>query len=313
MKRLLCVLALLLAFTAIAVSAAPAAQYDADGRVAAITEPAEGILPLIYCRGDQDLTAAEVTWEAGHAGQGALLDGMGAYFRSDGTLLQQESLSFSLWVNWLDAAAAPTGQRLLTLRSGNRISPYMALSPNGGEHTEGLCLEMQAGAETVALTADVPMALTAGWHHLAVVWEGTALRLYLDGNLLDEKTAPINPTVFNPQQLCVGKGMRQGETGYFHGTVDEVLLYSRALTEQEVRDLAGVTGDATPMDPATPPADSPDQMAPTQPAADSPDPLQAVSRLWWLLIPVVAVAVLLACWRPWKRRRHRRGSRYKLH
>ena len=304
MKRLCIAFTLLLSLTVIGVTAAPVAQYAADGSLAAITEPGEDILPLIFCRSTDDLTAAAVTWGEGHTGQGVTLDGVDAYFRSDGTLLQEDALSFALWINWQDAAAAPAGQRILSIRGVDRNTRYMALSPNGGERAQGLCLEMQMEAETVALAADTPAALAAGWHHLAVVWEGNVLRLYMDGVLLDEKTAPATPAAFTPRQLCWGKGMRAGETGYLRAQIDEVYQYNRALTAEEIRTLAGVTAESTTAPTQTAPA------TPTQPSTVTPDPLEVPARLWWLLIPVVAVVVLLLCLRPWKHRRSRYGKRY---
>ncbi len=306
MKRLLIAVALVLTVTVMGVTAAPAAQYAADGSLAAITEPDDNILPLIFCRGTDDLAAADVTWGEGHTGQGATLDGVDAYFRSEGTLLQEDALSFALWIDWQDAAAAPAGQRILSIRGADRNTRYMALSPNGGEQAQGLCLEMQMEAETVALIAETPAALTAGWHHLAVVWEGAVLRLYMDGVLLDEKTAPATPTQFAPRQLCWGKGMRTGEAGYLHAQIDEVYQYNRALTAEEIRTMAGVTTEST----TTAPTQTASTTTPTQPSTVTPDPLQVPTRLWWLLIPVAAVVVLILCLRPWKHRRSRYGNKY---
>ena len=122
--------------------------------------------------------------------------------------------------------------------------------------------------------------------------------------LLDEKTAPATPTAFTPRQLCWGKGMRAGETGYLRAQIDEVYQYNRALTAEEIRTLAGVTAESTTAPTQTAPA------TPTQPSTVTPDPLEVPARLWWLLIPVVAVVVLLLCLRPWKHRRSRYGKRY---
>ncbi len=300
------ILCLLLAGTMLPVAAAPTARYAEDGRLPAITEPEEGILPLIFCRNTTDLTAGDVTWEEGRDGQAAMLDGTSTYFRGEGTLLQGEALSFSLWVNWLDADTLPTGQRLLSIRGADRNARYMALSPNGGENGEGLCLEMQVGADTVALNADNPTPLPAGWHHIAVVWEDTSLRLYLDGVLLDEKIAPASPDSFDVQQMCVGKGMRSVTDGFSHAAVDDVYLYNRALTSAEVATLAGLPEETTTTTDSTTTttATTAGVTASTLPAgAIVPDPLQPTNQLWLLGVPVVALLLLLATALPWKRKR----------
>lgn len=307
MKPCICiaVLCALLSLLPISVSAAPTAQYTADGALPAVTEPADGILPLIFCRNKSDLAAGKVTWQAGRNGQAAVLNGTDAYFRSDGALLHREDLAFTLWVNWADAATLPAGQRLLSVRGDDRNTRYMALSPNGGENGEGLCLEMQMEADTVTLSAEQPSPLAAGWHHLAVVWKGASLQLYLDGALLDDKIAPASPKDFDIRQLCVGKGMRTGEDGYFAGMVDDVIFYNRPLTADEVAALAHrseetTAATTTATTTATVTTTATTAARPTAPVSE--DPLQPRNRLWLLTIPAAAALGLAATARPRKRK-----------
>ncbi len=301
MKRFFLVLTLLLTVTVLSVSAAPMAGYREDGSLPAVTEAQDGILPLIFCRGTNDLTAKDVTWEEGRHGQVVMLDGTDAYFRMDGTLLRKEALTVAMWVNWLDAETSPTGQRLLSMRGADRATRYIALSPNGGESGQGLCLEMQMGADKVVLTAEEATPLQAGWQHIAVVWEATTLRLYLNGALLAEDTAPATPDAFDTRQLFVGKGMRAGEAGYIHAAVDDIYFYNRALKAAEVARLAGIITETTTTvtEPTTTTTVTPATQA-DEPV--TPDPLQPQNRLWLIFIPAAAALLLVATAHPWKRK-----------
>jgi len=74
------------------------------------------------------------------------------------------------------------------------------------------------------------------WHHLALVREASTVRVYLDGALeLETKTPTGIPG--NLDQLFLG-GRSDGSNN-FEGRIDEVALYRRPLSPEEVRTLAG--------------------------------------------------------------------------
>ncbi|MFT3866771.1 MAG: hypothetical protein QM729_21120 [Solirubrobacterales bacterium] len=68
------------------------------------------------------------------------------------------------------------------------------------------------------------------WSHLALTWDGSRLRLYVDGHLIDSK-AGVPPEV-TEGNLVIGGGTEYG--GYFDGRIDEVRIYDRALAAGEV-------------------------------------------------------------------------------
>ena len=70
------------------------------------------------------------------------------------------------------------------------------------------------------------------WSHLAVTYDGATLRLYLNGVQVISRaqTGPI-PTSTNPLQI--GGDSLYGQ--YFQGMIDEVRVYSRALTATQIQ------------------------------------------------------------------------------
>jgi len=73
------------------------------------------------------------------------------------------------------------------------------------------------------------------WHHLAWVSFGTTAKMYIDGSL--EKD-----TFESDNQASIGYRIEEIGAGYLNryadGTIDEVAIYSRALTEQEIIELS---------------------------------------------------------------------------
>jgi hypothetical protein len=101
------------------------------------------------------------------------------------------------------------------------------------------------------------------WHHVACTWDGSALVLYLDGEVVDRDDSQSGAVVHSDRPLYVGRG-DNGYTSYYamDGGIDDVRVYDRALDADEVGSLyEGATTaepepepEPTPTDPAAQPA-----------------------------------------------------------
>jgi hypothetical protein len=70
------------------------------------------------------------------------------------------------------------------------------------------------------------------WHYLAGVWDGKTIYLYIDGEL--EKSGACAGSLGTTKQgLYIGS--RVGNERFLTGTVDEVRMYDRALTQAEIQ------------------------------------------------------------------------------
>jgi len=81
------------------------------------------------------------------------------------------------------------------------------------------------------------------WYHIAVVWDGAQRmhRLYVDGVLEHEGEGRFNMTRDVP--LTIGsKGELGVQTVFFQGCLDDIRLYDRTLSEEEVVALFGEGG-----------------------------------------------------------------------
>jgi large repetitive protein len=77
----------------------------------------------------------------------------------------------------------------------------------------------------------------ATWIHVAATYDGTTMRLYINGVLEASLDAPA-PAV-NGLPLAIG-GQSDGQRNY-RGTIDDLRLYARALSPVEIQALAGDT------------------------------------------------------------------------
>jgi Concanavalin A-like lectin/glucanases superfamily len=79
------------------------------------------------------------------------------------------------------------------------------------------------------------------WHHIAYVVNNTSQTLYVDG--ASRATGSETPTGL-PNTSCFGSGNCWGTSSYFNGTLDDVRIYSRALSASDVLTLYDSTKTA---------------------------------------------------------------------
>jgi hypothetical protein len=85
---------------------------------------------------------------------------------------------------------------------------------------------------TSALAAEGPAALAlTTWTHLAQTWDGTTLKLYVDGAEVASRPAAGSPSV-NNGQLKIGGTSVAGQ--FFSGLIDEVRVFDRPRTPAEI-------------------------------------------------------------------------------
>gem|GEM_PF-743301 len=70
------------------------------------------------------------------------------------------------------------------------------------------------------------------WHHFAFAWDGTYLYAYLDGDQISKIKQTIKAGMTNTSFLV---GKTDTSNIFFNGTIDEVKIYNRALTNVEIK------------------------------------------------------------------------------
>jgi len=102
------------------------------------------------------------------------------------------------------------------------------------QYTDGQCWWYIGGGGNNAKAALAP----GTWHHVVGTFDGQDLRLYMDGELAALAPSKV-PTIPTGDHFYLG--MKDGEghpaaTDYFQGMLDEVRLYDRAMSPEEVLD-----------------------------------------------------------------------------
>ncbi len=74
------------------------------------------------------------------------------------------------------------------------------------------------------------------WCHIAGVYDGISIKVYQNGILKEEKFVSGNiDWKYIPDQLSIGAFVDNNELHYFNGCVDEVRIWNRGLSENEIK------------------------------------------------------------------------------
>jgi hypothetical protein len=179
---------------------------------------------------------------AGGRGKAIQLNGTNDYvdIPTLGTLVSGlSSTTLCTWVNY--SGEGGDWQRIFDFGTGS--TDYMMLSPHQtitGPMTFGITVTTPT--LTVAEQRCVaPRTLVTGWHHVAVVIEGTSMsvRMYVDGTVVGSTTMTVLPKdLGKTTQNWLGRSQFTADA-YLTGSLDDFRIYNRALSEGELRYLVG--------------------------------------------------------------------------
>ncbi len=170
-------------------------------------------------------------WAGSNRGGAIDLDGHGSFVRVDGKSAFDFSgqATIACWINLRSVPAEWTSivtkgdsaWRLSTLRQERKLHFAVADFQSHGEE----------------ISVDGTTTLNANeWHHVAGVYDGKSIKLYVDGKLDGNK--PWNGGIGrNDADVLVGENIEEPNRG-FDGQIDDLRIYNCALSEAGIKALA---------------------------------------------------------------------------
>jgi len=191
-------------------------------------------VPDLSGHGHLAVPTSSIAYEQSLSGQAPRLDGKAYYVVAGGEALEFDRITVSAWI-LPDTIAGRWG--VVAKRNAGRTCPYVLAIRGGGVTFEGTDVD---GEWSYNHTTG-PVLTEGQWHHIAVVCEnGVGLKIYCDGELVGGKANAVR-LVSTGNVLTVGYenwgGLEQkpGVSGNFQGLIDEVSIWSRLLTDDEIR------------------------------------------------------------------------------
>src|SRR3990167_3483110 len=168
------------------------------------------------------------TTTGGKFGNGGAFDGTNDYATiADSDTLSPTNKSLSAWVKF---GALGTNDIIVYKSSEYGLSYGFT---DAGCTASRFNFAFYGGGWYCANSTTAPS--TGVWYHVQGTYDGTNIRLYINGAL--EATTTVNAPSNNATAFDIGSYSVDATTYAFNGTVDEVRLYNRALSPAEVSQL----------------------------------------------------------------------------
>jgi WD40 repeat protein/formylglycine-generating enzyme required for sulfatase activity len=206
--------------------------------------------------GQQVIVFGTTPWidRFGNPGSAYKFDGADDYIRYEGGIIRSQPFTWAVWFKSVNPRATDM-QYLITQAEdpgGNGLSPDLRI-------TDTLSFRVYddaTGGHIMFASKNVPLAANTWYHAVITSTAGGDRKLYVNGQLDGVATGKPFGQFCNNTYFGVRGGLNLDE-GVFNGSIDDIRIYNRALSEAEVKALYDYE--------SKPPASS----TPTAPAIES--------------------------------------------
>ena len=145
---------------------------------------------------------------------------------------------------------APAGQFTLMAwiiaQPRSQFQSVVVKCPPSGEWDWGLWIDSNnrfiSGLNNFQTLTSTTVVQSGVWHHVAVTYSNGTWSLYVDG-AIQAQTSGIYITQSTGSLAFGRKGESFSNPGYFQGSIDEVMIFNRALSDAEVQVIHSAAGN----------------------------------------------------------------------
>lgn len=175
-------------------------------------------------RGSHDGTLTGGVWTTGHLGGG--LDESSDYVTVANTASLQitDEITITAWIKGNSWSSGSLVNLVCRKGDDNPNNYQLAIA-------DGKVALMLDDGDSGGFRGDTSLS-TGQWHHVAATWDGSNVRVYLDG--VQDHASPFSKSgaiAIDTRNLYLGG---RPNTDYFDGIIDDVRLFNRGLSEEEV-------------------------------------------------------------------------------
>ena len=194
----------------------------------------------------------DATWTTGKSGAAVNMDGAGDYISLPRIDVTGSAITLSAWVKNSSFATGVEQRFVSKAYDSSEERTYWMLGQANAGGQNRLQFRLRADRVTTTLIASTGTLPLNTWYHAAATYDGTTMRLYLNGT--EVGSVAKSGSISRGRNSSVDLGRSPDGSNYLRGAIDDVRIYSSALTAAEVAALAGVAAPTTPTPTNQPPS-----------------------------------------------------------
>ncbi|MGM0885279.1 MAG: LamG-like jellyroll fold domain-containing protein [Bacillota bacterium] len=163
-------------------------------------------------------------------------DGKDAYIEiAPPPLLSNEAFSISVWARYhAEASLAWWNNAIVSQDDGGKNKNKDNFRRVFQLSTLSQTITWHRMTETPDAISKTPLQRGI-WYHITAVFDGVFHKLYINGQLHDTQAGTLSPHPEEP--IYIGKKNTNEKRFLFHGVIDDIRIYNRVLSEQEIAAL----------------------------------------------------------------------------
>ena len=163
-------------------------------------------------------------WVEGKLGKALEFDGQDDYVEvPDNDTLDVTAITLNAWVK--GKANQLVDGNAIVFKTGSYVLQYWGGVINPGVFVSGNWCGSGWLPSAVIWDND--------WHHMALAYDGSTQKFYVDGGLKDSNTACAGKIDITTAELKIGTG----NVGFYTGFIDEVAIFNVILSEDDIKTI----------------------------------------------------------------------------
>lgn len=143
---------------------------------------------------------------------------------------------------WVNIASATAGKKIVA-KWADVGALFSYLLQVGGAANDKPLFAIRPVGEGIAIVTGTTAMGIGTWRHLAGTYDGTILRVYLDGVEDGTNTPPVGGNIRSTTApVRIGTGSGASSEGPTDGSVDDVRIYDRVLSADEIATIFASNG-----------------------------------------------------------------------
>jgi hypothetical protein len=225
------ILVIFIVTTSFLITGAVFAQVYPEGMISYWKfEEGSGSTTALDSVGNNDGAIEGATYTTGRVGEALDFSGWDEVTVSNNQTLNPAHVTIEAWVYPTIHSYYRTV--ISKLYSNAWVNPWSGYRLSIPWNVDRPAFSVAIGGQRYIKQSDSPIPMNA-WSHLVCTYDGNAARIYINGQLASTDESPTGPIDNSTGPLYIGE--IPGTNNRYYGKIDEVAIYDRALTLEEIQ------------------------------------------------------------------------------